>query len=215
MKKVKLILLCLVTSIMGAKAQMGYQISLLNTATGEPRANETVTVSVSLSNNANEVFYSETKSATTNDFGVLSLSIGNADTFKSVDLSKMPFFIEVTANGVMIGKSQVLSVPVAEVAKRIAPIDKQLIVGTWSRFSNGGGTTLVFYEDGTITEANYEVYQGNVYEKGSYSGTYEIEGNNIYTYMFGGGNNGNGTNKTVWRTYRYKDGIIDGSFSKQ
>ena len=215
MKKVKLILLCLVTSIMGTRAQMGYQISLLNTATGEPRANETVTVSVSLSNNANEVFYSETKSATTNDFGVLSLSIGNADTFKSVDLSKMPFFIEVTANGVMIGKSQILSVPVAEVAKRIAPIDKQLIVGTWSRYSNftNSGTTLVFYEDGTITEANYEVYQGNVYERGSYSGTYEIEGNNIYTYMLGGDNNGNVTNKTVWR--RYKDGMIDGSFSKQ
>ena len=214
MKKVKLILLCLVTSIMGAKAQMGYQISLLNTATGEPRANETVTVSVSLSNNANEVFYSETKSATTNDFGVLSLSIGNADTFKDVDLSKMPFFIEVTANGVMIGKSQMLSVPVAEVAKRIVPIDKQLIVGTWSRNSNGGVTTLVFYEDGTITEANYEVYQGNVSDRGSYSGTYEIEGNNIYTYMFGGAHV-DVPNKTVWRTYRYKDGIIDGSFSKQ
>lgn len=68
-----------------AQAQIGYQIALLNTATGEARANETVNVSVSLSNNEGQVFYSETKSATTNDFGVLSLSIGNADTFKDVD----------------------------------------------------------------------------------------------------------------------------------
>lgn len=132
MKKLKLLLLCLVAIAIGTKAQIGYQISLLNTATGEPRANETVTVSVTLSNNEGESFYSETKSATTNDFGVLSLSIGNADTFANVDFSKMPFFIEVTANGVMIGKSQILSVPVAEYAKRTGDLTKEMLVGTWS-----------------------------------------------------------------------------------
>lgn len=184
MKKVKLILLCLVTSIMGAKAQMGYQISLLNTATGEPRANETVTVSVSLSNNANEVFYSETKSATTNDFGVLSLSIGNADTFKNVDLSKMPFFIEVTANGVMIGKSQMLSVPVAEVAKQLAPIDKSEIVGAWNGVVNGAGlynVTYFFNENGTgnkITYYNGKILEGRYY---SYNFEYFIIGNQVFT----------------------------------
>ena len=131
MKRLQLTMLCLLAGIMCAKAQIGYQISLLNTATGEPRANETVTVTVNLSNNAGEVFYSETKQSTTNDFGVLSLTIGNADTFKDVDLTKMPFFIEATANGVMIGKSQILSVPVAEVAKQIKPMDKSEYVGTW------------------------------------------------------------------------------------
>lgn len=170
MKKVTLLLLCLLANIVGAKAQIGYQISLLNTATGEARANETVTVSVSLSNNANEVFYSETKSATTNDFGVLSLSIGNADTFKNVDLSKMPFFIEVTANGVMIGKSQMLSVPVAEVAKQLAPIDKEKIIGTWTANNNGTALSLVIKENGQYEQVN-----------GSYtsSGTYFIVGNNL------------------------------------
>ena len=131
MKKLTMMLLCLVAVVMGSKAQMGYQISLLNTATSEPRANETVTVSVSLSNNANEVFYTETKSATTNDFGVLSLSIGNADTFANVDFSKMPFYVEVSANGVSIGKSQILSVPVAEYAKRAGGLCKDSLVGTW------------------------------------------------------------------------------------
>ena len=193
MKKMKLLLLCLVAGVMGAKAQIGYQISLLNTATGEPRANETVTVSVSLSNNANEVFYTETKSATTNDFGVLSLSIGNAETFKEVDLSKMPFFIEVTANGVMIGKSQMLNVPVSEVAKRVAPMDKSLIVGTWID-ENGTYTSeysssvhaYTFYSDGTVIEYDKYVYSsGNIHEN-TYNGVYEIEGNYVLSFIKGG-----------------------------
>ncbi len=138
-----LTMLCFVACIMCVKAQIGYQVSLLNTATGEARANETVTVTVSLSNSAGEIFYSETKQSTTNDFGVLSLTVGNADTFKNVDLSKMPFYIEVTANGVMIGKSQMLSVPVAEVAKKLAPID---VIGKWQRSEE---YYMVFYDNGT------------------------------------------------------------------
>lgn len=177
MKKMKLLLLCLMAGVIGAKAQIGYQISLLNTATGEPRANETVTVSVSLSNNANEVFYTETKSATTNDFGVLSLSIGNADTFNNVDLSKMPFFIEVTANGVMIGKSQMLSVPVAEVAKRLgSTVDMNLLYGHWQGIDYNGNNEksiyLTFYENGTA--------EGNTQLGYSASYHYYVEGNLIY-----------------------------------
>ncbi len=194
MKKLKIILLILIVgmSAIGAKAQIGYQIALLNTATGEPRINETVTVSVSLSNNAGEVFYSETKSATTNDFGILSLSVGNADTFKDVDLTKMPFFIEVSANGVMIGKSQMLSVPVSEVAKRMAPIDKKLIVGThyvyydteeeeWSR------NVITFNNDNTGTiqwqyKEDNDIYKGDIR-----SFTYGIDGNRIYLFRDGKG----------------------------
>ena len=176
MKKFTLLMLCLLAGIMATKAQIGYQISLLNTATGQPRANETVTVSVTLSNNAGESFYSETKSATTNDFGVLSLSIGNADTFKNVDLSQMPFFIEVTANGVMIGKSQILSVPVAEVAKRVAPIDKNLIVGTWKwqdySFMFNDNYTGAFI----MTNPNFPVDPKVI------PFTYEMEGSTIYIY---------------------------------
>ena len=187
----KLLLLCLMAGVMGAKAQMGYQISLLNTATGEPRANETVTVSVSLSNNANEVFYTETKSATTNDFGVLSLSIGNADTFKNVDFSKMPFFIEVTANGVSIGKSQILSVPVAEVAKQLAPKDKNLIVGTWcpedivlnpQNASKDSYETYTFVDDNTcrIDRYEYSYENGSFYIKTNAVVNYIVEGTNVF-----------------------------------
>lgn len=196
MNRVNFFLLFLLINILGAKAQIGYQIALLNTATGEARANETVTVSVSLSNNANEVFYSETKSATTNDFGVLSLSIGNADTFKNVDLSKMPFFIEVTANGVMIGKSQMLSVPVAEVAKQLAPIDKEKIIGTWTANNNGTALSLVIKENGQYEKVN-----------GSYtsSGTYFIVGSNLNLIHSEKGS-------TSVSTYVYYDERLYGSY---
>ncbi len=179
MKKLKLTMLCLMASIVCAKAQIGYQISLLNTATGEPRANETVTVSVSLSNSVGQVFYSETKSATTNDFGVLSLTIGNADTFKNVDITKMPFYIEVTANGVIIGKSQILSVPVAEVAKQLAPMDRTLYLGTW-RNEGYKDDTLTFTEDGTVIRKTY--WSSEDGESGCDEEVYEyfVDGNAIY-----------------------------------
>jgi len=220
MKKVSLLLLCMLASIVGVKAQIGYQISLLNTATGEPRANETVTVSVSLSNNANEVFYSETKSATTNDFGVLSLSIGNADTFKNVDLSKMPFFIEVTANGVMIGKSQMLSVPVAEVAKQLAPIDKSEIVGAWNGVVNGAGlynVTYFFNENGTgnkITYYNGKILEGRYY---SYNFEYFIIGNQVFTTYIINHDSGAKLVEVTSNIYYYNGSLIigDSFFQKQ
>lgn len=184
MKNLKIYLLGLMAGLgsMGAQAQIGYQIALLNTATGEARANETVTVSVSLSNKEGKVFYSETKSATTNDFGVLSLSIGNADTFKEVDLSKMPFFIEVKANDVLIGKSQMLSVPVAEVAKRVAPIDKSELVGTWKSIHDFPTYYYTFKDDGTGTIIKQYDYKDDGIQKIYYSFRYEIEGRNIYVY---------------------------------
>lgn len=165
---------------MGAKAQVGYQIALLNSATGEARANETVSVVVSLTNNAGEEILNETKQATTNDFGVLSLSIGDANTFVNADLTKMPFFIEVSADGVMIGKSQILSVPVAEVTKRLAPIDKKLIVGTWSLTNDYGHTsTIVFNEDNTGYASYYKANGIDYF-------SYEIEGNSVYAYSSDG-----------------------------
>ena len=104
-----------------SKAQIGYQVSLLNTATGEPRANVTVNAAVTITDSKGGVIYPGTQSATSNDFGVLSLTVGNADTFKNVDFGKLPFFIQVSVDGKMIGRSQILNIPVAEAAKKLAP----------------------------------------------------------------------------------------------
>ena len=134
MNKKSFLLLMLFTlcSAFTAVAQIGYQVALLNTATGKPRAGETVNATVTLTNKESTVIYTGTQKATTNDFGILSLTIGDADTFKNVDWSKLPLYISVSVNGVLIGKSQVLSVPVAETAKSLAPaFDLNDLLGTW------------------------------------------------------------------------------------
>lgn len=111
-----IILSCIPT--MGS-AQIGYQVSLLNTATGEPRANVTVNARVEITDSKDNILFSGTQQATSNDFGVLQLTVGDADTFSKADTGNMPFFISVTVDGMLIGKSQILSVPVAEVANKL------------------------------------------------------------------------------------------------
>lgn len=174
--------------IVSAQAQIGYQISLLNTATGEPRANEKVNVTVTLTNNEGGVIFAGNQSATTNDFGVLSLTIGNADTFKNVDLSKMPFWVEVSANGVMIGKSQVLSVPVAEVAKRVAPgiTKEELCSKVWYLWNKSYVKLYVkFFSGGRVNlvHEHFDEESGSLKSTETYRGSYEVEGSTLWLYM--------------------------------
>ena len=77
-------------AVITASAQIGYQVSLLNIATGEPRANESVSVTVKITDSAGNVICEETKRETTNDFGVLSMTVGGQDTFTNADWSKLP-----------------------------------------------------------------------------------------------------------------------------
>ena len=48
------------------KAQIGYQVSLLNTATGEPQANVTVNATVTITDATNGILYTGTQQATSN-----------------------------------------------------------------------------------------------------------------------------------------------------
>ena len=173
--------------VLCANAQIGYQISLLNTATGEPRANETVNVTATITDSSGGVVWTGTQSVTSNDFGVLSLTVGNADTFTNLDLQqhRLPFFIEVSANGAMIGKSQILSVPVAEVAKRVEPgIKLEDIVGkrwqfSWSK-DDINNFYVIFNSDYSVT-IEYELNRGIVHYD-YYS--FLIDGNNILVYGY-------------------------------
>ncbi|OKZ26360.1 MAG: hypothetical protein BHV84_07510 [Prevotella sp. AG:487_50_53] len=49
-----------------SSAQVGYQVSLLNTATGEPRANTTVNAKVEITDSQDNVIFSGTQQATSN-----------------------------------------------------------------------------------------------------------------------------------------------------
>ena len=169
-----------------ASAQIGYQVSLLNSATGEPRVHATVNAQVTLTNSLDEIILTENKSVTSNDFGVLSFTIGDENTLKEVDWNKLPFYISVKVDGVLIGKSQVLSVPVAEYAKQSgAVITKEMLMGKkWiSRTSvDGIGTTYDRQSSWTFTEDKYIYYSdfNAIYEE--HHGYYEVLDGKIYCF---------------------------------
>lgn len=177
MKRVLFLLCIFANMFVAAHAQIGYQIALLNTATGEARANTSVNATVTITDSANGVVYTGTQRVTSNDFGILSLIIGDANTFSNVDTSKMPFFIEVSVDGTLIGKSQILSVPVAEVAKRLkSSLSVEDLVGRWQVDCADGVFVYTFTSDGKWIYKTNHGYTS--------SGTYKIEGDDIIVIGF-------------------------------
>ena len=110
--------------------------------------------------------------AMSNDFGVLSLSVGDAKTFDDMDWSKLPLYIEVSIDGVLITKSQVLSVPVAEYAKKSGfVLTKEFLASkTWNGELYGDSYQLQFSTNGTFNFDGTNVGTGNFY----------ISGNNVF-----------------------------------
>jgi len=158
------------------KAQIGYQVALLNTATGEPRANVTVSVDVALKGADGKTIFSQTQSATSNDLGLLSLSIGNANMFDNVDWNTvLPLSVSVKADGVLVAESQVLTVPVAEYAKKAGyQVTMDDFKGTWyyeceneKAISTITDTEIVRYDyEGTHTYAILELFGNHLYVSG-------------------------------------------------
>ena len=157
-------------------AQIGYQVSLLNKTTGKPRANVTVDAEVTITNSDDKEIYKGTQRATSNDLGVVQLKVGNQGTFKDVNWNKLPFFIEVSVDGTVIGKSQILTVPIAEAAKYLAPgIDIDDLVGTWSYGDGNYVRQIVFSKDGTGIRTEKK---GEYVDSEDFS--CDIEGKNIH-----------------------------------
>ena len=154
-------------------AQIGYQVSLLNTATGVPRANETVTCLIELSN-TDGVFYTQTQTVTTNDFGVLSLQIGNETTFQSTDATKLPLFVSVTVDGTLVGKSQILSVPLAENLRPFATGND--LFRTWSYRRGIATHTLSLNQNYSFSLTDAE----DGYGSNTISGNFFVVGNLIF-----------------------------------
>jgi hypothetical protein len=163
-------------------AQIGYQVSLLNSATGEPRANESVTVKIEITNSENTVICTEEKNATSNEFGVLSLSVGNEKTFEDVDWTKAPFYVSATVDDALIGKSQILTVPIAEAAKRIVGVSREVLEGIWKYTSGDIWAKLNFtFKDnysGTVIKSRSKWVNNGVPFTHTY--TFTITGNIIW-----------------------------------
>ena len=192
MRRIKLMLAMFVMGIMYplvSFAQIGYQVSLLNASTGEPRANVSVEAEVTITNSDDEEIYKGTQRATSNDFGVIQLTVGNQSTFKDVDWSKLPFFIEVSVDGTVIGKSQILTVPIAEAAKKLVPaITPEDLKGAWSE------QRKEYVEPVYTFNIDYTGYDKDEAE----SFTYQIEGNNVLVYE---------SDKTLLY-FRYHEGLL-------
>ena len=188
MKK-SFIIIALLAMVFSLKAQIGYQVSLLNTATGEPRANENVEVTIEITDYEGTSICKETKNATTNDFGVLSLQVGNATTFENADWSKLPFYVSATVDDILVGKSQILNVPVAEAAKTlVGSISKSDIVGTWmvekksidEEEDVSSDYVCIFKEDGTyLLSMCYFNYEEEIDECAINEGYFYILGSSI------------------------------------
>lgn len=175
MKRI-ILLMVVVHAVICANAQIGYQVSLLNNATGQPRANEAVSVKIQITDSKGNIVCNETKNETTNDFGVLSLTVGSNETFAGANWANLPFYISAEVDGVLIGKSQLLSVPVAEYAKLSGTLTKEILKSkTWK---NPRGDDS-YYCDGrsiSFSDKTFSVVDSD----GSYSGNYYIQGNIVY-----------------------------------
>ena len=129
-----------------ANAQIGYQVAVVDQTTGEPKANTDVSVTVTITDNAGGMITTSSQSATTNDFGVISLQIGNESTFANTDWTKLPLWIAATVDGVSLGKTQILTVPVAEHAKHTGVLTKKKLKRTWSCHHEEYTETYAFTE---------------------------------------------------------------------
>ena len=95
--------------------------AVLRDASGGILTNQKVEIGIAIlqsSATGNEVF-SETHSVTTNNFGLVNLQIGSVNTtgMQNIDWSTGPYFIQISVDGVIMGTSQLLSVPYALHAK--------------------------------------------------------------------------------------------------
>ena len=188
MRRIKLMLAMFAMGIMYplvSFAQIGYQVSLLNDSTGEPRANVSVEAEVTITNSDDEEIYKGTQRATSNDFGVIQLTVGNQSTFKDVDWSKLPFFIEVSVDGTVIGKSQILTVPIAEAAKYLVPgIDIDDLVGTWKCVGYDSELDIILLNFSSNDSGSLKIlWDGDVNKVREWSFKYYVMGDLIVTYQ--------------------------------
>lgn len=183
MKKIILLIASAILLSVTAHAQIGYQVTLLNSADGTPRANERVSVTVKITNKEGKVICESTSNETTDKFGLLSLSVGASNTFDDVDFTKSPFFIEATVDSIMVGRTQILSVPIAEYAKRTGVLTVEKLCSKDWKYEDGR-YKIHFSPDGkcTYTYENPDA-DGNKHTY-VHTGTYEISGDFIKTEYF-------------------------------
>jgi hypothetical protein len=127
MKKIiaNIVILLILSATMPAFSQapagMKYQ-AIARNAAGSVLANTYVTFNIKILQGSADgtPVYLEIHEAETNESGLVTLVIGQGvtgDDFSSIDWSNGPYFLRVEINGIMMGTSQLLSVPYALYSK--------------------------------------------------------------------------------------------------
>lgn len=100
-----------------AQAPQGFNYqAILRNSDGIVKANETVSLQITIVNDQGTSQYLEIHNTQTNELGLVNMVIGEGTTsndFSSVDWSTGPYFLDITVNGVNLGSSPLLSVPYA------------------------------------------------------------------------------------------------------
>lgn len=147
MKRICSTFVALLLAVVSADAQIGYQLTVFDPAKKTPKANQSVSATVTITDSSGSTLCTETVSGTTDDFGILSMQIGNASTFSNVDWSKLPLWISATVDGITISKTQILNVPVAEYAKATGQLTHAILS---SKVWKTERYTLIF-KNGNVT----------------------------------------------------------------
>jgi hypothetical protein len=126
MKKLSLVLTAIFI-ILGLMAQapdyFNYQAAVRN-PDGTAMADQNVTVDLQLIRGAIDgpSIYLESHETLTDEFGLITLKVGDADFFEEIDWENGPYFLGVTVNGNYLGASQLLSVPYALYARQAGEV---------------------------------------------------------------------------------------------
>ena len=131
-------------------------------ASGDVIANQQVNITITILQGSTEgtSVYTETHDSTTNEFGLVSLTIGAGDPtgFAAIDWNNGPYFIKVEMDGSLMGTSKLLSVPYAKYA------------------DNAGNTFSGNYSDLTGTPNNVSTFTNDAGYLTSYTETDPIFG---------------------------------------
>ena len=147
-------------SLQSSPASFSYQAVLRNSS-GQLMENQSVTVDVEIlegSASGTSVF-TESHMVTTNAYGLVSLEIGSVNDLSALSWSVNDYFISISVDGMLMGTSQLLSVPfamhanTATMAENVHWIDN----GSYLYYDNGSDVGI-----GTnIPVAEFEVVRNN------------------------------------------------------
>jgi hypothetical protein len=121
MRKISLLLLAILFVAIGAIAQTPNQFkyqAVLRNGSGIVIVNQVKTVVIEiLKSNLTTSVFKESHTVTTNAQGLINLNIGSVEDLGKIDWTADEYFIQITVDGIIMGTSQLLSVPYSLNAK--------------------------------------------------------------------------------------------------